>query len=536
MEIVCAECAKLAKVLEQKLATECSEMKDGLETKHRLQMSTAQVTHEFEMKKLQNTMRMRQTEDLMKLKAEFKLKHQQDLIAESIAFKTEMDDYRAAMDMKCNLELAEMKEEYQREHQNELKQIQLNAEQLEAKWKEAFNGQNKRMKQLQEAYALTKAELDHVTEKYNKLKAAHDRNGLMEGDLSGQRQQIETNGPMDVKPMELTARQVNEIDDICAQVDEIQSNIDKGEAPANEVEIVEIPDDSVVCQPDEDETASNYEGEDDIRLLNVSMLESPVRPMFRKAIKSTQFKRDLREDFEAHCQLPKPVPVQAKSLGCDIVGCLREFATEQLLEAHLRVHAVLQKSACRVCGRIFTDQSNFDDHVQAHGDRPFKCSADSCGRKFRRISNLQRHMWDHEGKERPWKCTAGNCGERFYTQSSLDRHMVTHTGEKPFECTQTGCGKAFNTLANVQQHARTHGSANCGRTRKELQRTIEKKPQFHCDVVRCEYVAVQQKVLIRHMRKHTGSQPTACEHLNCGKMFSHRAKLALHMKTHSFKH
>lgn len=49
-------------------------------------------------------------------------------------------------------------------------------------------------------------------------------------------------------------------------------------------------------------------------------------------------------------------------------------------------------------------------------------------------------------------CTV--CGKMFRNLSWLKRHMTSHTGERPFKCEI--CGKAFGLKGNLRHHMALH--------------------------------------------------------------------------------
>ena len=59
-----------------------------------------------------------------------------------------------------------------------------------------------------------------------------------------------------------------------------------------------------------------------------------------------------------------------------------------------------------------------------------------------------------DGKVKAYICPLFSCGRLFKRMEHLKRHLRTHTMEKPFMCTR--CGKKFSRSDNLTQHLRTH--------------------------------------------------------------------------------
>ncbi|KAI0641047.1 hypothetical protein C8Q79DRAFT_920436, partial [Trametes meyenii] len=51
-------------------------------------------------------------------------------------------------------------------------------------------------------------------------------------------------------------------------------------------------------------------------------------------------------------------------------------------------------------------------------------------------------------------CPLFSCGRMFKRMEHLRRHLRTHTLERPFQCEQ--CQKRFSRSDNLAQHIRTH--------------------------------------------------------------------------------
>ncbi len=63
-----------------------------------------------------------------------------------------------------------------------------------------------------------------------------------------------------------------------------------------------------------------------------------------------------------------------------------------------------------------------------------------------------------DGKVRAFVCPLYSCGRLFKRMEHLKRHLRTHTLERPFRCSK--CGKRFSRSDNLNQHLRTHERAS----------------------------------------------------------------------------
>ncbi|XP_057677634.1 zinc finger protein with KRAB and SCAN domains 1 [Corythoichthys intestinalis] len=143
--------------------------------------------------------------------------------------------------------------------------------------------------------------------------------------------------------------------------------------------------------------------------------------------------------------------------------------------------------------------------VEPSGDRPHHCL--ECGKTFRLISSLKKHIRIHTG-EKPYPCSV--CGRRFRESGALKTHLRIHTGEKPYSCSE--CGNCFRHLDGLRKHRRTHTGekpyvcAICGKRLSRLQH------------------------LKHHQLIHTGERPCCCPF--CNRTFKEPAALRKHVRTH----
>ncbi|XP_063073051.1 zinc finger and SCAN domain-containing protein 12-like [Engraulis encrasicolus] len=192
---------------------------------------------------------------------------------------------------------------------------------------------------------------------------------------------------------------------------------------------------------------------------------------------------------------------------------------------------------CEQCGKYFKRVKFLKRHMVIHtGEKPYSCNR--CGRRFPTEEHLESHKQLMHTEERSYRCT--HCGKLFAKPRNLELHLHTHTGEKPYKCTQ--CDKSFSQPGNLKMHQFTHMEEKkplrcdeCGKrfvhpgglTRHQL---IHKKEKPHrCD--QCDMRFTLPTHLKRHMLVHSEEKGHRCK--ECGKAFLRLDCLRRHLQTQS---
>ncbi|KAJ3797896.1 hypothetical protein GGU11DRAFT_40478 [Lentinula aff. detonsa] len=68
-----------------------------------------------------------------------------------------------------------------------------------------------------------------------------------------------------------------------------------------------------------------------------------------------------------------------------------------------------------------------------------------------------------------YACPLLSCGRLFKRMEHLKRHLRTHTMERPFVCTKKGCGKRFSRSDNLSQHLRVCKGRRAGSSHSDTE-------------------------------------------------------------------
>ena len=247
--------------------------------------------------------------------------------------------------------------------------------------------------------------------------------------------------------------------------------------------------------------------------------------------------------------------------NCPAPGCEVAFQTMMELKSHLKssMHRslilhnlesdiegsvdsgerliMLPEHICHTCGKRFYNSKDLISHVhQFHGSNDehrmsksdkearqgYKCTFEGCDKMFGLPSRLAAHVRTHTG-ERPYPCSWPSCGWSFRTSSKLKRHERSHTNERKHICPI--CSKAYNRPEHLKAHILAiHNPSGV-------------PERFVCPLEECGKRFSARSTLYVHMKRHTrGEQPGAfiaplfrCVIESCDQRFGDRNELRNHV-------
>ncbi|KAM6986107.1 zinc finger protein GLIS3 [Aplochiton taeniatus] len=111
-------------------------------------------------------------------------------------------------------------------------------------------------------------------------------------------------------------------------------------------------------------------------------------------------------------------------------------------------------------------------HMRVHsGEKPNKCTFESCQKAFSRLENLKIHLRSHTG-EKPYLCQHPGCHKAFSNSSDRAKHQRTHLDTKPYACQVPGCVKRYTDPSSLRKHVKSHSSKE-RQLRKKLKSSID---------------------------------------------------------------
>lgn len=189
--------------------------------------------------------------------------------------------------------------------------------------------------------------------------------------------------------------------------------------------------------------------------------------------------------------------------SCD--SCGKTYKTLANLKRHLDDTHSYKLFQCETCDKQFTAKGNIlSHHKRRHqqSDTTYLCP--HCGKKYLTESSMYSHV-RYKHKQAGQLCKF--CNKRFKHNYALDRHMKKHDNKKDV------CPRCCGLFKDVKQHA--------------LSCKITKTKAHKCGY--CDKVFVEKRYLSDHIdKKHLKPKIHVCK---CGKSYSYVYALRRHEKS-----
>ena len=134
---------------------------------------------------------------------------------------------------------------------------------------------------------------------------------------------------------------------------------------------------------------------------------------------------------------------------------IKDSSQDDAFVSQKMINEPLQTFVCETCGKEFSRRDYLKAHIMNIHEHPRKCKV--CDETFMTAKTLRSHISDmhpervHEVLK---KYTCDLCGQQFTRPSYLKKHIeVTHEGKRPHSC--EFCGKSFSYRSSVIIHIKS---------------------------------------------------------------------------------
>ena len=108
-----------------------------------------------------------------------------------------------------------------------------------------------------------------------------------------------------------------------------------------------------------------------------------------------------------------------------------------------------RKARCKICGTSCTNVKELNQHHKDTHDIVF---CPECDKAFSTHTSLDKHMYVHKDME--YVCD--QCGQHFLFDSRLSQHKITHRKVGTQYCMVKNCGRVFKNIGDLNRHVKQH--------------------------------------------------------------------------------
>lgn len=202
-------------------------------------------------------------------------------------------------------------------------------------------------------------------------------------------------------------------------------------------------------------------------------------------------------------------------------GCTKSFFRDSHLKAHMLSHSSEKTLQCAHCAKGFNTRQHLHRHEKTHFPT-MECTYEGCDAKFRRQSQLRKHISDVHTMSKRFKCPHEGCARDFNHQSRMDMHIFKkHSAVPRYHCSHENCDEKLFTWSALQAHIKTNhkripcdlcgklcaGPAAIAEHAKEVHGDLSLAIGWQCLEPECTFSCENSMKLLSHYQRIHGYVP-----------------------------